>query len=108
MSGSLVDTDVLSAIMRKERHPAVQSWYNEYFHRRDCYLSSITFGEIRYGLLRIPEGAKRRELEREFESHVVTRFRSRMLPVTAALRNGGHPFATFEIGEASRSARPMD
>ncbi|MBS1833812.1 MAG: type II toxin-antitoxin system VapC family toxin [Acidobacteria bacterium] len=103
MSGSRVDTDVLSAIMRKERHPAVQSWYNEYFHRRDRYLSSITFGEIRYGLLHLPEGAKRRELEREFETHVVTRFRSRMLPVTAAIAERWASFRDLR----DRQGRPL-
>lgn len=45
----LVDTDVLSALRRKERHPGIARWVSEQ-GAEDLYLSVLTIGEIERGI----------------------------------------------------------
>lgn len=45
----LLDTDVLSALRRRERQPAVVSWVSAQ-RTSDLYLSVVTIGEIQRGI----------------------------------------------------------
>lgn len=45
----LVDTDILSALRRRERHPGLVRWI-EARRTADLYLSSVTVGEIERGI----------------------------------------------------------
>ena len=45
----LVDTDVLSALRRRERHPELARWL-EGQRTSDLYLSAVTVGEIERGI----------------------------------------------------------
>lgn len=45
----LIDTDVLSALRRRERHPEVVQWL-EAQRTADLYLSAVTIGEIERGI----------------------------------------------------------
>lgn len=45
----LLDTDVLSALRRRDRHPKVTRWL-ESQHTSDLYLSALTLGEIERGI----------------------------------------------------------
>lgn len=47
----LLDTDVLSALRRRERNPAVARWL-EAQRTTDLYLSVVTVGEIERGIVR--------------------------------------------------------
>ena len=47
----LLNTDVLSALRRRERHPAVTDWI-ERQQTADLYLSVVTIGEIERGISR--------------------------------------------------------
>ena len=47
----LLDTDVLSALRRRERNPAVTRWL-EAQRTTDLYLSVVTIGEIERGIVR--------------------------------------------------------
>ena len=47
----LIDTDVLSALRRRERHPGVVQWL-EAQNTSDLYLSVVTIGEIERGIAR--------------------------------------------------------
>ncbi len=60
----LLDTNVVSEIMRETPAPAVLSWLGE--RRGECYLSTITLAELRYGVDRLPQGRHKKELDREF------------------------------------------
>lgn len=46
----LIDTDVLSALRRRERHPAVVRWL-EAQRTTDLYLSVMTIGEVERGIV---------------------------------------------------------
>lgn len=45
----LLDTDVLSALRRRERNPAIAGWYEQQ-RESDLYTSVITLGEIQRGV----------------------------------------------------------
>ncbi len=47
----LLDTDVLSALRRRERHPEVARWVGTQ-RTTDLYLSVVTVGEIERGIMR--------------------------------------------------------
>jgi len=45
----LIDTDVLSALRRRERHPGIARWVSEQ-GATDLYLSVVSIGEIERGI----------------------------------------------------------
>jgi predicted nucleic acid-binding protein len=49
------------------------------------FLTAVTIGEIRKGLVVLPAGRRRSELEMWFHSDLLTWFRNRILPVTHAV-----------------------
>lgn len=62
----LLDTNVLSEVTRPEPSPKVEHWL-----RVEGNLSAIdpiVLGELRYGILILPRGARRRRLETWFEA----------------------------------------
>jgi hypothetical protein len=50
--------------------------------RDDAFLSAATIGEIRKGLVMMPQGRRRTELETWFHTGLLIWFRDRILPVT--------------------------
>jgi hypothetical protein len=50
--------------------------------RDDAFLSAATIGEIRKGLVMIPQGRRRTELETWFHTGLLIWFRDRILPIT--------------------------
>lgn len=57
----VLDTNVLSELMRADPHPAVLQWVDAR-PAMEFYLTSITVAEVLYGLARMPEGRRRMEL----------------------------------------------
>ena len=57
----LVDTDVLSEATKKTPNPAVRRWLAE--HQRELYVSTITIGEMRYGIEKLPRGKRHTALQ---------------------------------------------
>jgi len=49
------------------------------------FLSAVTIGEIRKGLIVLPLGRRRSELEMWFHTDLLTWFHNRVLPVTSAV-----------------------
>lgn len=47
----LIDTDVLSALRRRERHPRIARWMSSQ-RAGDLYLSVVSIGEIERGIIR--------------------------------------------------------
>ena len=58
----LVDTDVFSESARATPNRAVLDWLRA--HERDLYVSTITIGEVKRGILRLPRGKRRDALVR--------------------------------------------
>jgi len=56
----LVDTNVLSEPAKPKPDARVMAWLRE--NERDLYVSTITIGELRRGVERLPEGARKTKL----------------------------------------------
>jgi toxin FitB len=57
----LLDTNVLSEMMRPQASPAVLKWFSRQ-HSQEIYSSSINLAEIFYGVQLLPRGKRRDEL----------------------------------------------
>ena len=64
----LVDANVLSEPTRPDPSPRVVEWLRG--HERDLAVDPIILGEVRFGILLLPAGARRRRLEHWFASGI--------------------------------------
>jgi predicted nucleic acid-binding protein len=74
----ILDTNVLSALMRKAPEAAVVDWLDRQPADAE-WLSSITVFETRFGLAHLPKGRRRSALERAFESVLADDLANRVL-----------------------------
>ncbi len=74
----LLDTNVVSEVMKTQPAEAVVAWLNGQDSER-LYLSAITIGEITYGLRILPDGKRRSGLRERFERFVILAFDQRVL-----------------------------
>lgn len=75
----VLDTNVVSALMRREPEPAVVSWLDS-LPAESVWTTSVTVFEIRLGLEILVEGRRRRELEEAFAKALEEDFENRVLP----------------------------
>ncbi|MBA3589828.1 type II toxin-antitoxin system VapC family toxin [Methylibium sp.] len=78
----ILDTNVLSALMRREPEPAVVTWLDAQ-PAQSIWLTSITVFESRLGLALLPPGKRRRVLEDAFERLLDEDLQHRILPFDA-------------------------
>ena len=64
----LVDANVLSEAAKAAPSEPCVAWLEE--HERDIAVDPVILGEIRFGILLLPEGKRRRNLERWFDAGV--------------------------------------
>jgi len=57
----VLDTNVVSELMRPEPAPGVASWVRDR-DRRELRTTAITLAEIRYGIARLPDGRRKQVL----------------------------------------------
>lgn len=76
----LLDTNVLSALMRQRPEPAVVAWLDRQ-PRRAVATTVVTLLEVRTGLAALADGRRRRALERAFEAVLDEDLGGRVLPV---------------------------
>ena len=74
----VLDTNVISELMREEPSAAVQEWFDRQ-QLQNLATSSITIGEIQRGLHRLPQGKRRRGLIANFEAFMAEGFSGRIL-----------------------------
>jgi predicted nucleic acid-binding protein len=74
----LLDTNVISELMRIRPDPNVVAWLNR-LSFRSVFISAISIFEIRFGILRLPEGRRRDDLCEAFDGLVNDIFRDRVL-----------------------------
>jgi predicted nucleic acid-binding protein len=60
----LLDSNIVSEPVKAKPDPAVVAWLDS--NELECAVSTITLAELRYGIERLPEGKRRRQLERDF------------------------------------------
>ena len=75
---TILDTSVLSAIMRTRPEAVVVEWLDRQ-PADSVWLSSITVFETWFGLALLPKGRRRRGLERAFESVLTEDLANRVL-----------------------------
>lgn len=80
MAGYLVDTNVVSELMKLEPNSAVLRWFER--HDDGWNISSITVDELRYGVLAMPSG-KRRDTYRAYVDRLVADYADDILPFDA-------------------------
>ena len=79
----LLDTNVLSELRRKQPQPSVRAWFAER-PRHSLFLSVLTLGEIRKGIERLTDAARRQPLQDWLDVELPRYFWGRVLPVDAA------------------------
>jgi hypothetical protein len=80
---TILDTNVLSALMRTNPEPSVVEWLDRQ-PADSVWLSSITVFETRFGLALLPKGRRRSGLERAFESVLTEDLANRVLDFDSA------------------------
>ncbi len=75
----ILDTDVLSALMRERPEPVIEKWLDRQ-PRESIWTTSVTILEIRFGLALMPLGRRRAGLQREFEVVVGEDLEGRIIP----------------------------
>jgi predicted nucleic acid-binding protein len=76
----LLDTNVVSEWMKTRPHPGVVRWLAEVDEDR-VFLSVVAFAELRFGIERLPHGARRRRLDAWLAGEMPVRFEGRVLDV---------------------------
>lgn len=64
----LVDANVLSEATRPEPDPRILAWLAR--HEREIAVDPVILGEIRFGILLLPEGKRRARLENWFQEGI--------------------------------------
>ena len=80
MTDYLLDTNVVSELVRPNPDAKVVAWVRTGDETR-FYLSVLTFGEIRRGIERLPQGQRRERLRRWLEIDLTGRFEGRILDI---------------------------
>lgn len=78
----LLDTNVLSALMRDPPDATVITWLDE--QAAEIWTTSVTVFEVRFGLARMAPSRKRAALERAFHDMLGADFAGRVAPLDRA------------------------
>lgn len=110
----VLDTNVISELMRSKPHPAVVSWVAAQ-PRGTLYTTSINEAELFYGIHALPEGRRRSELSAAAEALFAEEFDGRVLTFGGAAarryveivilrRQAGQPIEGFDALIAATAA----
>ena len=80
MSGFLLDTNIISELVKAKPEPIVTAWI-ENIDESLLYLSVLTLGEIRKGITSLRDGARRVSLEAWLDRDLVLRFSDRIISI---------------------------
>lgn len=75
----VLDTHVVSELMRPQPEPAVLAWVNDQLGDQ-LWLCSVVVAELLYGVGRLPDGARKRQLSDAVKAMVFEDFEGRVLP----------------------------
>lgn len=78
----VLDTNVVSELMRQEPAPQVATWVRAR-DRRELCTTTVTLAEIRYGIARLPDG-RRKQVLLDAADDVFRAFADQVLPVDEA------------------------
>lgn len=98
----VVDTNVISEVMRPQPSPAVLRWLNAQ-DGNQLFITTVTLAEIGYGLRILPDGQRRWQLQSRFEQFIAQAFEERVLDFTAS---AARAYAEI-MGYRKEEGRPM-
>lgn len=78
----VLDTNVVSELMRKTPEPRVVSWVDR-FPASDVLVTAVTAAELMYGVARLPDGRRKREVHIKVEGLLTEDFENQILPFDA-------------------------
>ena len=81
MSGFLLDTNIVSELVKRKPEPKVTAWIDS-IDENLLYLSVLTRGEIRKGIASLRDASRRVRLEAWLDGDLTVRFADRILPIT--------------------------
>jgi predicted nucleic acid-binding protein len=84
VSGFLLDTNVISELVRPRPDPRVAHWLDS-ADEELLFLSVLTLGEIRKGITTLTDPARKARLEVWLHGNLLPRFESRILPIDQAI-----------------------
>ena len=110
----IIDTNVVSEMMRSEPNPQVVAWLSRQPVTR-VHLTALSVAEIVHGLKSMPEGQRRQDLEGRFQNVLETGFKGRGLAfdedaavtygaIMADRHAGGRPLSVVD-GQIAAIAR---
>ena len=99
----LLDTNVVSALMRRDHDPVVVAWLDRQ-PAESIWTTSITVFEVRLGLELLVTGRRRRFLEEAFAKALEEDFEGRVLPFDQAAADAAGRIAA----ERSRVGRTVE
>ena len=102
MSGFLLDTNVLSELLRPRSDAGVVRWIED-AEESLLFLSVLTLGEIRKGIMALAAGARRTRLESWLHLDLRSRFENRILAIDVAIADRWGTIA----GLAAASGKPV-
>jgi len=76
----LLDTCLISELVKKEPNPAVVSWLDDQ-DEQTLFLSVLNLGEVQKGVSKLPDGTKKDELQAWVALDLVERFTGRILEI---------------------------
>lgn len=110
----LLDTNVLSAVIRRESDPIVVAWLDAQAPD-SIWTTAVTIFEIRFGLEILADGRRRRDLEEAFSQAIDDDFDGRVIPfdhaaaeasavIAARQREAGRPVEIRDVRIAGIAA----
>ena len=84
MSGFLLDTNVISELVRRKPEPRVAAWI-ETTDEVLLHVSVLTLGEIRRGIVSLRDPSRRVALSAWLDSSLILRFAGRILAIDEAI-----------------------
>lgn len=82
----LLDTNVLSELVSKKRTLAVVDWITS-LDNDQLYVSVISVGELRFGINRLPQSKRKRQLTEWLDGTLLPSLGKNLLPVDLAIIN---------------------
>jgi toxin FitB len=103
MSGFLLDTNVPSELVRSQPEPKVKTWVAAQ-ELDTLFISAVSFGELRKGIILRSPGKRRAELEAWIETDLSMLFSERILSVTRSI---AERWGVLE-GQRQLAGRPLN
>jgi toxin FitB len=98
----VLDTNVVSELMRPEPAPQVASWVRAR-DRRELRTTAVTLAEVRYGIARLPEG-RRKQVLLAAADDIFSAFADQVLPVDTVVAEHYAVIASTR----ERAGRPIE